>query len=274
MQYFVSIENTTYFYWQIDLLIESFKMCGQEDNLVIAIAENDGPKSPNYGKNLLQHKHRFMHNNLGKNRNYLPLNKFYGLTLALSNKVIKSPFAVIHPDMVLQKPLEEPDVNILFQNNPNTIPLVEKIKPQLEEMAEKNKFDLKRLPPSIPLGATMVFKNVAPDFFNRVMARTNWFISKNPQADWDLATAAWLLTIYEHLTSYKTKAISLECRLIDNDFPANLIHYRSGLPPVFSKKYYKGLLQVGRNPYDVLMAHNPTSATEFMRKVVQSYRAK
>ena len=40
MQYFVSIENNSYNCWQAGLLIESFKMQGIEDQLLIGVAEN------------------------------------------------------------------------------------------------------------------------------------------------------------------------------------------------------------------------------------------
>lgn len=273
MQYFVSIENTTYFYWQIELLIESFKMCGLEDKLVIGIAENNQPKFVAYSKNIVRHPHQFLHINQGEKHNYLPLNKPYAIVAALESGKLKSPFAVIHPDMVLRKPLEEPDVNITFQNDPN-VALMDKIKPQLQEMAEAGKFDIKLLPSNIPLGATMIFKDVKKEFFSRVAARMGWYSTKYPEADWNLAKAAWLTTIYENLGTLKAKGMSLECRLIDNEFPANLIHYRYGLPPAFSKKYYKGAIRLDADPHEMLMAHNPTSATDFIQKVVQSYRAK
>jgi hypothetical protein len=272
MQYFVSIENTNYFYWQIELLIESFKMCNLEDNLIIGIAENNEAKPTIFSKNIVGHPHKFLHVNYGEKNNYLPLNKPFSIIVALESGILKSPFAVIHPDMVIQKSLEEPDVNITFQGDPSVGTLVDKIKPQLQEMADENKFDINLLPANIPLGSTMIFKDVPKEFFYRVMARMNWYAIKNPEADWDLAKAAWLLTIYENLGKLKAKVMSLECRLIDNEFPANLIHYRYGLPPAFSKKYYTKFMRFDENPHEMLMTHNPTSATDFIQKVVQSYR--
>jgi hypothetical protein len=57
MDYFVSIENTPYDLWQIELLIESFKINHLEDSLVIGMA---GP-NPLLTKNLLAHKRIMFH---------------------------------------------------------------------------------------------------------------------------------------------------------------------------------------------------------------------
>ena len=48
MQYFVSAENSSYFYWQLELLIESFLMQGMEKDLVIGLAENEDQKIRGY----------------------------------------------------------------------------------------------------------------------------------------------------------------------------------------------------------------------------------
>ena len=84
MKYFVSIENTSYFYWQIELLIQSFKMHGLENDLIISIADNQIPKNNMYFKNLIKHKNLYSHENVGKERNYLPLNRIYSLEKMMS----------------------------------------------------------------------------------------------------------------------------------------------------------------------------------------------
>ena len=75
MQYFVSAEKTPYFYWQLELLIYSFKRFGLEDQLVIGLAESEegGPSAPKY----LAKCRYLLHENYGKNLGYSPLNKIF-----------------------------------------------------------------------------------------------------------------------------------------------------------------------------------------------------
>jgi hypothetical protein len=213
-----------------------------------------------------------MHENVGRKNKYLPLNKAYALVVAHEQNLLKSPFAVIHPDMVLMNPLDEPQTNITFQTDSSVGTLVEKIKPLLEDFAKVNKFDVKLLPETIPLGSTMIFKDVPADFFRRVYSRMNLLVQENSDADWDLAKAAWMMTMYENVATLKYTSAWFECRLIDNEYPANLVHYRLGLPPAFSKKYYSDNISFDNDPHDMLLAHSPTSSTEFIQKVIRNYR--
>jgi hypothetical protein len=75
MDYLVSIENCQFFSWQIELLYESMKFYGLEENLVIACANLENKK--------LRFKKVFYHENVGRNNNYLPLNKTFSLQIAL-----------------------------------------------------------------------------------------------------------------------------------------------------------------------------------------------
>ena len=54
MDYFVSAEDTVYHHWQLELLIESFKLSNLADKLVIAVAQNDDDKPIDFTANLLR----------------------------------------------------------------------------------------------------------------------------------------------------------------------------------------------------------------------------
>ena len=52
MNYFVFIENTNYYLWQLDILIESLKHHNINANLVVALKDNNEQKLPIFGRNI------------------------------------------------------------------------------------------------------------------------------------------------------------------------------------------------------------------------------
>ena len=275
MEYFVSIENSGYFYWQIDLLLESFKAT-KVDGPIVAIAENNtSKKQAMFAKNIITHGNKFSHTNFGRERGYLPLNKPYAILLAIKNKLLSSHFAVLHPDMVLVNPLKEYEENIVFHAQPPNVDFKKHIDPYLEKIATDSKLKLKDFPPHIPLGGTMIFRDVKPGFFERVIARMAQLYREHGDKKFNIAKAAWTITIYEHLGIYSVKGLSIEKRLIDHEVEANLIHYCHGLPPIFSKRFY-GFddFQMMIDPYKVLLEYNPSDATDYVQKLVRSYQSK
>ena len=99
MDYFVSIENTRYHRWQLNILRESMRRLNIEDKLVVAWAENPLEKPEKITCR------NFKHANMGFNLRYTPVNKPYALTNAIASKIIKPPFTVIDPDMIFVKPI-------------------------------------------------------------------------------------------------------------------------------------------------------------------------
>lgn len=72
MEYFVSAEDTSYHHWQLEFLIESFKLHKLQDKLVIAVASNNEEKLVDFSANLKTCQRIFMHDNIGRKRGYLP----------------------------------------------------------------------------------------------------------------------------------------------------------------------------------------------------------
>ena len=274
MEYFVSMENSGYFYWQVDLLLESFKAANVNGPLV-GIAENNTSKKPAmFAKNILTHTSKFSHDNFGQEQGCPPLNKPYAIILALRNKLLSSHFAVIHPDMVLVNPLKENEENIVFHEQQPNEDFKKNIDPYIKEIADVRKIDFKDFPDCIPIGGTIIFRDVDLTFFERVLARMAQLHKKHGNA-FDIAKAAWVITIYEYLGKYSVKGVYLEKRLMDHEVEADLIHYRHGLPPLFSKKFY-GFedFQMMTDPYQVLLEYNPSDATDYIQKLIRKYRSK
>jgi hypothetical protein len=265
MQYFVSIENTSYFYWQINLLIESFKKLKLEDSLVIAIAENETePKNMAWAKNLLYHPHKVMHENYGLINNFLPMNKPMGIVIAMQQGLLKDEeFVILHPDMALVQPIdmEGCDENLVFQQS--FFPL----HPTWQELFTKN---FPANPPPIPWdGGTIYCKNMPKSFFESVVSNTMWLKSTEPNIH-ELAKLGWILSMYQYIGAHSVtiQTMKFEKELIDHKQKNPIIHYRHGMPPIFNKRFYKNNVGLDQDPYKALMSYNPTDAIEYMQKLI------
>jgi hypothetical protein len=281
MQYLVSIENTNYFYWQIELLIESFLMNGLQDELVIAIAENDDPKIKGYSRNLVKHKNKIIHTNVGKDRNCLIANRFYAIrNLFLSNQ-IKLPFTVIHADMIMKKPIDKYNqpADVVMNNydvlkNYMTNSYIESIglKQQLVDSEAMTEQEIEDFPFSMP----MIFnESMDTDFFTKFLEKLVINLEEliTKKNDFPIERTCWTQTFLESMGFYSAAGSFLACDLMHaEDLDVPFIHYKNGIPPVFNKKFFK--FERGRymdGPYENLLENNPTENTEYLHQVIRSY---
>ena len=283
MEYFVSAEDTSYHHWQLELLIESFKLQGLQDKLVIGIAENNEQKSIDFSSNLKDFKRIFLHDNIGQKRGYLPINRPYSLLIAVSEGLIKPPFALIDPDMILVNPIPDPTENIQFQLKPtftcnfadqNHCPVKKYIKELLNAKNIKDEIDY-----WIPLGNVIVFKDVPKEFFTRAVEWSEILEYERKQSTdkdwWFTERVAWIMTLLEfNGTLTYNGRYDLEMSLIDNNKINHFIHYSQGLPPVFNKLMYR--FQPPFNfamgdLFSTLLENNPTTSTNYLQHVVRSY---
>lgn len=267
MQYFVSAENTAYYHWQLELLIESFKMHNLQDSLVIGLAES---KQPIYKelKNLNSHKNIFLHDNIGREKNHLQFNRIYALYVALSKDLIKAPVSIIHPDTILVQPFEPNAIDVIFQVDHEFT--LEKSK---SEKFVKTIRDAKNIKEEIwlPIGDTIYLRKIPDNFINRILELTNHLIQVHP--NWkDAEKTAWALTFleyYGHMTYYGTS--SIENTLLDKELK-KLIHYRRGLPPYFHKNMFHFEPVSMGDPYEILLKYNVNNVMDYIGKVINSYK--
>ena len=281
MDYFVSIENIPYHRWQLELLIESFKMHDLQDKLLVAIAENNEPQYGGFARNMMDHERKFIHENYGKSHGCKELNKPYALLSALSNNFLSQPFVVLHPDMVLYKPFKmEGQNNFLFSVESETPALRQRLQPYIEKVVAGRAGDTSALP-WLSANCLCAFNSVSMAFFTRVMHHMEVFLQDH--SDWeDIPQAAWITALYEQYGLALIQGGFYECPLVFNveDIPnACVIHYRFGVPPYFSKKHFRleNSVQFSlspTNPLDVLEQYDNTTAMEFMSEVVKSYKNK
>lgn len=285
MQYFVSVENTSYFYWQLELLIESFNILGMGDKLVVAMAENDSQKVGGFSSNIVRHENKFVHPNEGKERGYLPLNRVGAIRYALAYGALNFPFALVHADMVIRRILDEPDGDLpcVTLNNFDDYPPSEEdiVKKELmsdvSRLAEERGVRVDEVPTvpflSPPVLFNKPFESISDVFFSRLQTNMIALLERRGPS-FPCEKAAWELTLTESFQHCSVAGKFMSAPLMfDSDSPS-FIHYRTGIPPVFHKKFYRfeeGNYLAGQGPYETILENNPTVGTDFLQRVVRSY---
>lgn len=285
MQYFVSVENTSYFYWQLELLIESFNLLGIGDRLVVAMADNDSQKVGGFSSNIVRHANKFVHPNEGRERGYLPLNRVGAIRYALAYGALQFPFALVHADMVARAPLDDPggDLPCVTVNNYDDYPPSEEdvvkgeIRGDLSRLAEERGVEPGDIPTvpflSPPVLFNGAFESVSEVFFSRLQNNMVSILERRG-ASFPCEKAAWELTLTESFQHCSVNGRFMSAPLMfDSDAPS-FVHYRTGVPPVFHKRFYRfdeGNYLVGQGPYETILENNPTVGTDFLQGVVRSY---
>lgn len=236
----------------------------------MAIASSDEPLYVDFSRNVRDHKRVFVHPNFGKH-----LNCCKSLSAAYASELIKAPFTLIHPDMVLVEPIKpEQDFNIIFSQGMDDPSINERIELDIQEAVAA--FDLPRenAPATLPIGDIIVFNQSDIGDVNQIQFRTEYLIEKYGD-DWNVSKAGTILAFYDLLSRrYRYKIDFLEGTLL-HDALANFIHYKHGMPPVFSKLHYKynspNFMTEGAFPMQPLFKHNPTVSTNYVQSIVRSY---
>jgi hypothetical protein len=273
MKYFVSIENNNYHHWQIELLIQSFKMVGLQDDLHISIAENRLPQSAKYIHNLKEHKNKYICDNPGRKNGCLSLNKISSLKQLIDLNILGDQFVVMHPDMILFRGINDlpADSQLIYHRNGDN-------EDSITSHIKKNVTDLKV--PWMSMGDTMVFNKCPVKFFEIVQNQMIDLMNQFGGRDWDIEKNVWICAVVALLkqgTRLKINQVQLEMSLLHPNKNTSMIHYTHGIPPVFHKKYYEnikgGLIVTSANdPLDSILLQNPTTASNYLHQVIFEYR--
>jgi hypothetical protein len=268
MEYLATIENTDYYHWQIELLIESFKLHGIQDKLAIGIVDQQKPIRKNFTKNLKQHKRVFFETS--HSSEYSPINQSYLTYIALKNKVISQPFTLIHSDTVLVNPKEEIKNNIVFSISPYFLPA-------LEKTIDVNKI----INQQIPLGGVYKFNNMPISFFQsvveRIQALTHKWIKTGDnkwKRVWKYANQmAWMSAF---LQDDSIDGVQIESQLFESiSQDTEFIHYSNGFLPFhkISFKYNSEIDLNEKNPFEIFSdpQYNINPTTNCLFKVSRSY---
>lgn len=272
MQYFTSINNTPYYHWQAELLIESFRMLGMEDQLWIGIANPKANALQEYTINLRSHPNKFFFEGYD---GHPALGRIYAAVLALKHGAIKPPFALIDSDMVLLKPIEDVEKDIVFHTAEEDERLKSVLEPRIKKLLKEYNVGREEVG-WMPVGHTVVFNNVDETLFFRAMLWGERLVQEEGD-DMDVERAAWIMAFHDFLLKHNYGNKFYELSMLHNDVDAPLVHYQRGLPPDFVKRNFTfdggaiGFLAAGGSPYSAILKNNPTTTTEKMQEVVKSY---
>jgi hypothetical protein len=286
MQYFVSVENSSYFYWQLELLIESFLMQGMEKNLVIGLAENDEQKIRGFSSNLVKHGTKFLIRNEGRELGYNPINRINSIRYAMAYGILKLPFVMIHADMILKKPIEfiegDEEYGLIINNfdelsDQETKEVGEEVDHFADKFAEDRsvkKDEVTKVPFfSAPVIFNKSMEYCSEMFFSKVQSYENLLLEKKG-AEFPCERAAWEISIAEAFQHFAVRGRFMSAPMMYDGEDFNFIHYRSGIPPVFHKKFFRyegGTYYSSMGPYETIMEHNPTVNTNYLHQVIRSY---
>lgn len=274
MQYFVSAEKTPYFYWQLELLIYSFKRFGLEDQLVIGLAENEegGHSAPKY----LSNCRYILHENYGRNMGYSPLNKIFAVNLARNSGILKTPFVVIDPDMVMLNPIlcdydEDVVGNFSWALDLNNL--------------KNNHFDKYEYIKNYenfwkPIGPVMMINKDFPNLYDDIMKLCLHMI-RNLKFWWPIEMLSWILGFCKNNMTIKVSKLFES--YIHADYDSNFLHYCQGEDFlnslqkdifVFNKHKYKDIdknILVFEPYYDILKTNLNSKNVIRIKKITKEF---
>lgn len=277
MKYFTSAENNPYFWWQLELLVESFKMQGIEDQLIIALADTEHSVAlpPN-----MRDVKVFGHKNYGAETGYKPINKPMSVWYARQGGILgeDEPFLVLDPDMLLAKPLNEDKLDFSiplssqYQHIMEFDHMEEQGCPTLRNLEKMDKVDKW----SCTGNTYLVGKGVPTEIFNRIADWCMKLVYEEKQEDkywWCSEMVAWNLAFIEADLEIKTRHDLDVLAFYDLD-NHHIIHYHNGVPG-FLKHDYKDIPDgvLSFDPYMTMLTINPkqSSSIRYLQDVVRSY---
>jgi hypothetical protein len=277
MQYFVSAEKTPYFYWQLELLIYSFKRFNLEDRLVIGLAESDdgGSKAPKY----LSKCRYMLHDNFGRSFGYSPLNKIYAVEMARNTGILKPPFVMIDPDMLMLLPiLCDYDEDVI--GNFSYAMDLENLQKNYQDKYEyvKKYENLWK-----PIGPIMLIKKDSKNLYKDVMSICLEMIT-NLKFWWPIEMLSWICGFCKNKMTIRSNKVFES--YIHSNYDSNFIHYchsedfinqislNNNDLNLFNKHQYKNLPKevLAFEPYYDIIKSNLISENMFnMKKITKEF---
>lgn len=280
MKFIVPAELNPQNQWQIELMIQGFKLIGLEESLVVCLATDD-PNSfiPEMTKNLSTHRNIMLVPNTGARRGFEPLNRLYGVRSALLDGRLGDTFFVLEPDMVPCRIPSTSEItpNCSYQFDPNFFLEVINV-----NTPTKRHFGLEpaevRNDQWACAGPLMCFSGFPPEFFDELIFESEQYVYRqfyDSGVAWDRSVqSATNYVMHKHLGSFSAIAsYDLECNLM-SDKLATFIHYETGFPPLFTKSMFAykppHYLSLG-NPFRTLSQYAPTPPFQYLSQLATQY---
>jgi hypothetical protein len=244
MDYFVAVEPNYQHFWQIELLIESFKLLKMQDQLFVAIMGSPSELPVN----LLNHPRKIFCADFNETFKfgYPPINRLACLKASLD--YLSPQFAVLHTDMAIVGPIPEIKHNLCFVPYPQP---------------SANVF---YFPSWVSFDGVTVFNKVSKEFFDYAISAVKSLMEMYDCENVPIWAVALNLAIRQFNFSVIASNLETPLTLESNVLPP-IIHYKTGFPPHFSKNY-----SITDDPYNTLISFNPNFCTNFLREIVLSYK--
>jgi len=236
MNYFVSIENSYQHSWQIELLIQSFKEKGIENNLYVTVGIDDSMSMYDC-RNLAEHVKVFY---FKKTHSNLSLNKWQSFLKTAGDEKEIFPVTVLNPCSVFCSDISIGDHKIVSSEDSFLTHNI--ISDYYEELAsEEDKIKNNW----IKFGSTISFNNLPVSFFEDVLLYIKYFLDKKEFLGID--TAALNLSVWknwdalffkdEETSNIEIRPYSIESNMLEN-VVKNIINYDHGIQPSFNKVWF------------------------------------
>jgi hypothetical protein len=244
MEFFVGIENKTYYHWQIELLLESFIQNNLQDKLLIASVTSENQINKKYTRNLENHKRIYQISKINYDIIYPKFAILKALGNSLNYKLISQPCTYLESSSVILKPDE-----IKIANESNIVvvkdPIYEKIFFDIVisdwfKFEDKNKTSFNEFFPAI--GCAIILNKIPKSFFIRLVSVCKMLIEyqllKSNYVHALTDKLAWAITISEYTNKLKVQEKELAAFLHTNEENV-FLDYHHGIPPFFHKSMYK-----------------------------------
>lgn len=277
MKYFVSATLKSEVVWQIELLIESFKLLGIEDKLVVFLSSYPDPnfKTP-FLKNISSFKNVYITPNYGKFKSFESLNDIKNILLALDKNVIDDEFIYLPSDCVIYKEPESiKDIgtcrfhtDLLFspENINSKVDLFDNFEINPESI-ESNTW---------PYASKILhFKGFHVSFFEEWLSNTEKYVFNqylNQTAPYEKTNQVVInLLLRKYLGKYFPVQLSNSASSLQDHEIGNFVCYESGFHPIFNKNMFAYNSIALANPFEVLAANKPTIAFAYVSGLAERY---
>lgn len=283
MDYFLSVPDSPYYHWQLDLLIESFKNNGCEEKLSVCICRDQGPQASYNEKflnNINSHERKIYTNNLGEKRGCNELNKLYNLLNFLNAEKIKQPLLVLEPYSVLRREyqlLRADESRPSFTFSVDPLFTFEEVEKNVGPFYTWLGIDKNVLESSwIPIGELYVFNKVPMSFFNTtVRIAEKLALHQLLENDTVWKRTSDLAVAINALINSSSIFCKGDCNIIspmDSEFDSFLISYKDGYPPNFHKSMFSFKPPLGLSfgdPIEVLSGMNYSPNSSYISSIAR-----
>ncbi len=271
MDYLVVAPHTPFFQWQVALLVKSFRIRGEEENLAVLLVATGDAVQSGFCNHFADHPRlRAIRLPCDTNPDIVRL---HGLNVAVKSKLVNPTFTLLPPYCVYRHPVEEPKAKITFSCKPDfTLQHIEGF--GISRNAVSKRFGGK--PRWLPVGDVFIFDNVQGNFFDTAVNRGELIAfdsqretlrNGSDQQPKSIFRAAMAMTILEKSVSIDTSR-NLESAMNEQNKSSNVINYYYGLPPNFSRSYYPingELVTFSDHPYNGILRCENTHGAAYMK---------